>query len=65
MTRVLIDGDVVAEDGKMTVPFKPYSYPAWAMDSVHVGGSITQMCIRDSTCSAAARVPWDWRAEHG
>ncbi len=40
------DGDVVAEDGKMTVPLKPYSYPAWAMDSVHVGGSITPDSFR-------------------
>ncbi len=46
VTRVLIDGDVVAEDGKMTVSLKPYSYPAWAMDSVHVGAAITPDSFR-------------------
>lgn len=41
VTRVLIDGDVVAEDGRMTVPIPRYEYPAWAKNSMQVGGAIT------------------------
>ena len=33
VTRVLIDGDVVAEDGKMTVPLKPYSCLLYTSDA--------------------------------
>ena len=41
ITRVLIDGKTVAENGKMTVNFAPYQYPDWATKSVHIKNTIT------------------------
>lgn len=41
VTRVIIDGQVVAEDGKYLPPLPAFSYPAWATDTVHVGADIT------------------------
>ena len=41
VTKVLIDGEVVAENGKMTVEFEPYTYPEFAMNTMHVGEAIT------------------------
>ena len=41
ITRVLIDGDVVAEEGKMLFDFPAYEYPANAMQTMHVGEAIT------------------------
>ncbi len=46
VTRVLIDGEVVAEDGKMTLEFEPYTYPGWVTDSMHIGGEITADTFR-------------------
>ena len=46
VTRVLVDGDVVAENGALTVPIADYSYPEWAKHSMHVGGSITPETFR-------------------
>lgn len=42
VTKVWIDGDLVAQDGKMTVEFAPYTYPEWATHSMHVGETITK-----------------------
>lgn len=42
VTKVWIDGDLVAQDGKMTKEFSPYSYPDWATHSMHVGETITK-----------------------
>ena len=41
VTCVLIDGDVVAEDGKLLVEVAPYQYPDWATNSMHVRDKIT------------------------
>lgn len=41
VTRVLIDGDVVAEEGKLLVEVAPYQYPDWATNSMHVQDKIT------------------------
>lgn len=41
VTRVLIDGKVVSENGKMTTEFVPYHYPDWATNSVHIKNKIT------------------------
>ncbi len=41
VTCVLIDGDVVAEDGKLLVDVAPYQYPDWATNSMHVRDKIT------------------------
>lgn len=42
VTKVWIDGDLVAENGKMTMEFAPYTYPEWATHSMHVGETITK-----------------------
>lgn len=42
VTKVWIDGDLVAQDGKMMKEFAPYSYPDWATHSMHVGETITK-----------------------
>ena len=47
--RVMIDGDVVAENGEMTVSFAPYSYPESAMHTMHVGETITPETFRVPT----------------
>ena len=42
VTKVWIDGDLVAQDGEMMKEFAPYSYPDWATHSMHVGETITK-----------------------
>jgi len=42
VTKVWIDGDLVAENGTMTMEFAPYTYPEWATHSMHVGETITK-----------------------
>lgn len=39
--QVLIDGQTVAKDGRMTLEFAPFHYPQWATGSMHVAGEIT------------------------
>lgn len=41
ITRTMIDGDVVAENGKMTVDIKPAELPDYVLNTVHVGAPIT------------------------
>ena len=38
---VMIDGDVVAEEGKLLADIPVYEYPDWAVNSMHVGKEIT------------------------
>lgn len=42
VTRVLIDGDEVARDGRMLEEFAPFTYPEFAMNTMHVGETITK-----------------------
>ena len=42
VTRVLIDGEVVAEDGRALFDLPPYRYPDWATRSVHLGREIAR-----------------------
>lgn len=42
ISRVLIDGEIVAENGQMTVEIKPYTYPEWARSSMHIKDQITK-----------------------
>ncbi len=39
--KVMIDGDIVAENGKMLYNFPKFDYPEQAMNTMHVGESIT------------------------
>ena len=41
VTRTMIDGDVVAENGKMTVAIKPAVLPECVLGTMHVGAPIT------------------------
>lgn len=41
VTRVLVDGDVVAENGKLTIELPKSEFPDWAMDTMHIGEEIT------------------------
>jgi adenine deaminase len=41
VTRVLINGKVVSEDGRMIEEFEPYTYPDWVTKSMHIATEIT------------------------
>lgn len=41
VTRTIIDGETVALNGKMTKDFTPYTYPDWALHSVHLKDNVT------------------------
>ena len=41
ISKVLIDGNLVASDGKMVVDVPDYKYPDWATASVHIKEEIT------------------------
>ncbi|MBQ2668184.1 MAG: adenine deaminase [Clostridia bacterium] len=41
VTRVIIDGDVVAENGKLVNEPEKSAFPDWAMDTMHIGETIT------------------------
>lgn len=42
VVRVLIDGEIVAEQGRPLFDPEPFSYPDWALRSMHVKDPITQ-----------------------
>ena len=57
--RVMIDGEVVAENGRMLGEFAPYEYPERAMHTMHVGEEITPETFRvptEKTDEAEVRV---------
>lgn len=41
VTRVLIDGEVVAENGRATFNLPPFEYPDWVTHSMHLGKKLT------------------------
>lgn len=49
ITKVIIDGDVVAENGKMLKAFPQYSYPDFAMNTMNVGEKITKETFKVKT----------------
>ncbi len=40
VTRMMIDGDVVSEDGRPCFELEPFDYPRWATQSMHLGNAI-------------------------
>ena len=46
ITRTMIDGDVVAENGEMTVDVGKAAFPDFVYDTMHVGGAITADSFR-------------------
>ena len=53
ITRTMIDGDVVAENGKLTVELKPASLPECVLNTMHVGQAITAESFRIAAPEAA------------
>ena len=53
VTRVLIDGDVVAENGCATFDLEPYQYPEWVTHSMHLGREITPESFKVSAPEGA------------
>ena len=41
VTRMMIDGDVVAEDGKPLFDYPRFAFPEWVTHSMHLGKAIT------------------------
>ena len=41
VTRVIIDGQVVAEDGQMRMEIQKFNYPDWALSTMNVGSILT------------------------
>ncbi|MGI6129047.1 MAG: adenine deaminase [bacterium] len=39
--KVMVDGEIVAENGQLLVELPPYTYPQWASNSVHVKSALT------------------------
>ena len=56
ITRTIIDGDVVAENGKMTVEMGPPQFPSFVYDSMHVGETITPDSFRIAAPEGAESV---------
>ncbi|WP_449315534.1 adenine deaminase [Rubneribacter sp.] len=54
VTRVLIDGEVVAEEGRALFDLPPYEYPEWATHSVRLGRAITPETFRMAAPAHAA-----------
>ena len=56
ITRVLIDGEVVAEHGKALFDPEPFAYPEWATSSVHLRDAIMPASFTVALpCAATAR----------
>jgi len=49
VTKVIVDGNVVAEDGILTTSIEHYEYPEAAMNSMHIKGKITPESFRIAT----------------
>ncbi|MCQ2558536.1 MAG: adenine deaminase [Oscillospiraceae bacterium] len=49
VTRVIIDGEVAAENGRLSAAIEPLDYPEWAMNTMHVGETITPETFRIPT----------------
>ncbi len=47
--KVFIDGELVAENGKMLYEFPEYTYPEFAMNTMHIGEKITPDTFRIKT----------------
>lgn len=47
--KVLIDGELVAENGKMLFDFEKFDYPEYAMNTMHVGEKITAETFKIKT----------------
>ena len=46
ISRTIIDGNIVAENGKMSAGIGKFDFPAFVYDTMHVGHPITPDCFR-------------------
>ena len=56
ITRTVIDGNIVAEHGNMTVRIGKADYPASACNTMHVGYAITPDCFKIAAPGGSKRV---------
>lgn len=56
VTRTIIDGEVAAENGKMTAEVGKHVYPSFAFDTMHVGHTITPECFKIVVPTGAGHV---------
>lgn len=56
INRVIIDGEVVSEDGEMTIDIPKYNYPAWAKNSMHIKDEITPESFEIKAQGESAKV---------
>ena len=49
ITRVLVDGDVIAENGELLIDLPKSEFPAWALDTMHIGETITPDTFKVTT----------------
>lgn len=60
VTRVLIDGNVVAENGHATFELTPFVFPDWVTHSMHLGRDITpetfMVPVPENTTGTAVRI---------
>lgn len=54
--KVMVDGEIVAERGKLLVDLPAYPYPDWAMRSVHLKEALTPQSFRIPSPVARGRV---------
>ena len=54
VTKVIIDGDLVAEDGVLTFELSPYEYPDWVLNSMHLRDEITPASFALAASNPAA-----------
>ncbi len=40
--KVMVDGEIVAEQGQLLVDLPPYPYPKWVQDSVHIKNNLAE-----------------------
>jgi adenine deaminase len=53
---VIADGKLVAREGRMVADLPVYQWPSWALDTVHIGKSVTPKQIRLEANGSQARV---------
>lgn len=53
VTRTIIDGEVVAEDGRALFASGSYDYPSWMTDTMHVGVDISEKTFQIPAVDAA------------
>jgi adenine deaminase len=56
VNQVFIGGQLVAENDRMVVELKPFKYPTWMLDSVHISGKMKKDDFRYLTNTTSPKV---------